>query len=156
MGEAVVDLYEIDVLDLHFSHRQRLWSRKAQPNLEKLPAPRNIISWQRMAFSGTGDVNRALAQIACALGRTDDHRAGAVSLEATVEEPERFGDHPNVAVILQRQWPTAHVGFFIELSMLAGGDRDCRRAFYRNLVLVEVACREPGKPLHRHRQPKRH
>src|SRR5262245_12543456 len=102
MGEAVVDLYEIDVLDLHLSHRQCPSSCKAQPDLENLPAPGNVVSWKRMAFSSTGDVNRAFAQIRCALGRTEDHRTGSVSLEATVEEPKRFSDHPSVAIVLQR------------------------------------------------------
>src|ERR1700746_2411969 len=100
MGEAVIDLYEIEVSGLDVSHRQCLWSRTSQPNLEKLPAPGNVVGRQRMAFGGTGDVNRALAQIACALCRTEDHRAGAVSLEATVEEPEWFGNHPSFEIII--------------------------------------------------------
>src|SRR5262249_47558496 len=148
MGKAVIDLYEINVLYLHLSHRQGLGSRKAQPNVEELSTAGNVVSRHRMTFCGTSDVNRALAQVAGSLGRTDDHCAGAVSLEATVEEPKGFGDHPSCAIVLQRQRPSAHEGFFVELRMLAGGDGDRSRSFYRNLVLVKVASRQPREPLH--------
>src|SRR6202008_832565 len=100
MGEAVIDLYEIEVSGLDVSHRHCLWSRKSQPNLEKLPAPGNVVGRQRMAFGGTGDVNRALAQTGCALCLTEDHLAGAGRLEAIVEEPELNGKHPCSAIII--------------------------------------------------------
>ena len=109
-----------------------------------------------MTFGHSGDIDRGLLEIAGALGRTDDHGAGAVGLQAAVEQPERLGNHARVAVIVHRHRAVAHESLLIELRMFARGHRDRRRPLQRNLVLLDVACRQPGEPLRRDGQSERH
>ncbi len=101
-----------------------------------------------MALGDAGDIDRRAAQVACALGRGDDHGAGGVGLQAAVVEPKRIRDPSRLEIVVHRERTAAHVGLRIELGMLARGHRDRAHRFERRAVEFHVAGREPRVPLH--------
>src|SRR6266545_5787750 len=90
IGKTVVDLGEINILQVNVRHLQRLGSRETQANDERIGPSWNIVRWIGMPFSNTGNIHWRVLTISGLFYRRDHNGTGTVSLQAAVEQTERF------------------------------------------------------------------
>ena len=99
--------------------------------------------------SATPEMNtRRCGRSARALGAADDDRRAAVALEAAVEQPERVGDHPRIAMVLERD-RLLHHRVVVEQRMLAAGHRHLAELLDGGAVQLHVAARHRRVELRR-------
>ena len=108
-----------------------------------------------MTLGDPADIDRALPQIAGALGSADDDGGGAGALEAAVEQAERVGDHARVHVILERH-RFLHHRAFIQPRMATTRHRDFGELRLGRAVGFHVATRHVGVELRRRVRAERH
>src|SRR5262245_50810935 len=89
IGTAVVDCCKIDVLWRHPRHGTGTRSRTAEPDLEEVGAVGDSIGRGGMAFSNSHDIYGIVWQVTGAVRRGHYHCAGAIGLQAAVQDTKR-------------------------------------------------------------------
>ena len=82
--------------------------------------------------------------------RGDQQRAGAIGLQAAIDDMERLGDPGRAVIILDRHRPAAHLGARIVLRVGTDRRRHRRKILVGGAVLDHVAAAQQGEMLRRH------
>src|SRR5581483_5162907 len=85
---------------------------------------------------------RRASAVACPLDSRDDDRAGAVGLQAVVEQAQRLAYPTGFEVLVERQGLLVHHRARVAVCVVAYRDGDRRELLARASELVEVAARQ--------------
>ena len=127
VGGGVVELGDVDVAAAHPGLGEEPLGGGRREQLEQLAgdvdAHRLAVGAERLG--GGQHVHRVIAQGPRHLGARDDVGAGAVVLQAQVEQPQRLADHARAAVVVPVHRPVPHhrVGVVVGVPPLGDGDR---------------------------------
>ena len=100
------------------------------------------LPWATARISAAG-----LGRVLGPVGAGHHDGAGAVGLEAEVEETQRRRDHARRQVVVHRQGPVVHLCRRVGVGPVAAGKRDVRQVLLTGPELEHVALGDEGEDL---------
>ena len=151
-GKAVVDLREVEIGGRQPQLSEHPGGGLLQSEIKDVGPARQVVGDIRVALAAAEDEHVALAGVRRRRGRLDQHRRGAVGLQADVIEPERLDDEGRSVVLLRRQRAPGEIRLRVPVRVGAGGERDGAQPGRIGARLIQPAVRLQAVPLHRDHQ----